>query len=144
MRKKRGNVTKLKVIKVMVAILLILSLNSGNFFLLGKEVVAMAVGSDLDTQTADTINKNVKFDTFFKKDNENTHYLIHDVNGNLEDMYMNLSVKEGYLKNASIEFADKNYSIQNIVDEGQMLQEATNEKFSLRKLKVRMVFDLLF
>ena len=142
MRKKRGNVTKLKVIKVMVAILLILSLTSGNFFLLGKEVVAMAVGSDLDTQTADTINKNVKFDTFFKKDNENTHYLIRDVNGNLEDMYMNLSVKEGYLKNASIEFADKNYSIQNIVDEGQMLQEATNEKLSLKQVNTNTEISL--
>ena len=143
MRKKRGNVTELKVIKVMVAILLILSLTSGNFFLLGKEVVAMAISQDLDTQTADTINKNVKFDTFFKNDNgNNTHYLVYDVNGNLEDMYMNLSVKDGYLKNASIEFADQNYSIQNIVDEGQMLQEATNEKLSLKQVNTNTDISL--
>lgn len=134
MQRKRSKLTKSKMMNAVIAGLLILTLTSGNFFILGKEVVAVASDMVLNLQTEDTINKNVKFDTFFQEDNEKTHYLVCDVNEQAKQMYMNLSVQDGYLKNASIEFTDKNYTITEILDESQILQEHTNDKLTLKQV----------
>ena len=47
---------------------------------------------------------------------------------------MNLSVKEGYLKDANIELLDKNYTMGNIEDENQVVQEITDDKLMLRQI----------
>lgn len=133
MDKKSRKQTETKLLNAFIAVVLILALISGNFLFLGKEVIA-ATSQNLNMQTEDTLNKNIKFDTFFETDNERTHYLVCDVNEQMNEMKIKLSVKEGYLQNASIEFVDKNYVVYNIIDEAQVIQEATNEGLSLKQI----------
>lgn len=134
MKKNKNKFTKERILNALIASLTIFVLTAGNIAITTKEVVAFAGNLKLNSQTEDTLNKYVKFDTFFSQDNEKTHYLICDVNGQKQDMYMSISVKEGYLKDAYIEFVDKNYDIEGILDEKQILQEATNEKIVLNQL----------
>jgi len=91
--------TKTKKISLMhkfIIIALIISLSISNFL----NIAVYATSAILDSQTEATINKNVKFDTYFNEGNGNTHYLICDVNTTNESMKMNLSVLAGYLKQA--------------------------------------------
>lgn len=133
---------KTRVFNAIIAGLIILTLISGDFLLMGKEVFAATDVKTLDTQTEDTLNKNIKFDTFFEKDNEKTHYLTCDVNNN-ENMNIKLTVKEGYLKNAYLEFEDKNYVINEIVDAKQIVQKAEDNKIALKQIDANMeAYDL--
>ena len=47
---------------------------------------------------------------------------------------MDLSVKDGYLKNAEIEFAGRNYSIEELIDDSQIIQNTENEQILLKQL----------
>ena len=134
MQRKSGKQVRLKMLKFIIVTLVIITLISSDFLVVGHEVVATAFESSFNTQTEDTINKNVKFDTFFKEGNEKTHYLVHDVNGQLSDMYIDLSVRDGYLKDAVIEFEGQNYFISNIVDEKEIIQSASNDKLTLKQV----------
>lgn len=113
-----------------IIIALIISLTLSNFF----TVAVYATTEILDSQTEETINKNVKFDTYFDEGNGNTHYLICDVKTQNESMKMNLSVLTGYLKQAQIEISNPNYNITNIVDTSQKVQKAENNKIELKQI----------
>ena len=99
----------------LLIMILIVCLSMGNFMIVGQNLVSYAKDSLLDSQQASTINKNVKFDTYFNLGNGNTHYLVSDVNSVNEDMVLNLSVGEGYLKNAVIELQNPNYVLNNVI-----------------------------
>ena len=116
--------SKFKIMNALIASVLIVTLVGADFFLVGKEVIAASTDLILNKQTENTINKNVKFDTFFIKDNEKNHYLICDVNSESQDMYINLSVQEGYLKNAKIEFKDNNYKIEQLIAEDGIIRRS--------------------
>lgn len=131
---KGSKIKKSKILNAIVASIIIFTLLSSDFFILGKEVMAIAEDKSLNAQTENTLNKNVKFDTFFEKDNEKTHYLISDVNEESQNMYMNLSVKEGYLKNASITLKDNNYIIKELSSENEIIQSAEKQKIDLKQI----------
>ena len=131
---KGSKIKKSKILNAIVASIIIFTLLSSDFFILGKEVMAIAEDKSLNAQTENTLNKNVKFDTFFEKDNEKTHYLISDVNEESQNMYMNLSVKEGYLKNASITLKDNNYIIKELSNENEIIQSAEKQKIDLKQI----------
>lgn len=121
---------KMSLMHKFIIIALIISLSISNFL----NVAVYATSAILDNQTEATINKNVKFDTYFDEGNGNTHYLICDVNSTNESMKMNLSVLAGYLKQAQIEIKDANYSMINILDAGQKVQKAENNKIELKQI----------
>lgn len=121
---------EISLIHKFLIIALIICLTIPNF--LG--VAVYATSAILDSQTSETINKNVKFDTYFAQDNGNTHYLICDVNSTNETMRMNLSVLAGYLKQAQIEIKDANYNLLNIVDKGAKIQAAEDDKIELKQI----------
>ena len=143
MLRKSNLKTKFKLIEKLVIVLLIISLTCTNLLIVGNALISYAIDSNLDSQNENTINENVKFDTFFDEGNGNTHYLVYDVNGTEKKMYINLSVDEGYLKDAVIEFNDMNYTISNIIDESEILQGATNNKLTLRQIDTNTNVNLI-
>ena len=143
MLRKSNLKTKFKLIEKLVIVLLIISLTCTNLLIVGNALISYAIDSNLDSQNENTINENVKFDIFFDEGNGNTHYLVYDVNNAEKQMYMNLSVKDGYLKDAVIEFNDMNYTISNIIDESEILQGATNNKLTLRQIDTNTNVNLI-
>ena len=131
---------KKRIINALISILIIISMLSGDLIIMCQEVMAVAENINLNDQTEDTLNKNVKFDAFFNQNNENTHYLTYNINDDKQNMYINFSVKEGYLKDAVIEFEDKNYTIDEIVDDGQIVQSATENQIFLKQLDENYYF----
>ena len=134
MLRKSNLKAKFKLIEKLVVVLLIISLTCTNLLIVGNALISYAIDSDLDSQNENTISENVKFNTYFDEGNGKTHYLVYDVNNTEKQMYMNLSVKDGYLKDAVIEFNDMNYTISNIIDESEILQGATENKLTLRQI----------
>lgn len=128
------NVKKVSLLEKFIISILIISLTMTNFFVVGESLVSYAKDFVLDSQTEATLNKNVKFDTYFKSDNGNTHYLVCDVNEQNSDMVLNLSVDSGYLKNAKIELQNPNYVVRNVVDNSEKVQDATNTTISLKQI----------
>ena len=143
MLRKSNLKAKFKLIEKLVIVLLIISLTCTNLLIVGNALVSYAIDSNLDSQNENTINENIKFDTFFGEGNGKTHYLVYDVNDTEKQMYMNLSVKNGYLKDAVIEFSDMNYTISNITDESQILQGATGDKLTLRQIDTNTSANLI-
>ena len=135
--------TKGKFTNAMIAILTIIALTAGNFMFMGKEVLAMASQMSLNNQTEDTLNKNVKFDTFFKQGNENTHYLIYDVKEDSKQMYMNISVKNGYLKNATIAFEGANYIVNELAGDLSVVQDMQDGKISLKQIDSNSSYSII-
>lgn len=127
----------------MLAVLLIIALTFTNFLVVGNTLVSYAVESNLDTQNEKTMNKNIEFDTYFLKDNEKTHYLIYDVNGENAKLYMNLTVKEGYLKDATIQMNQNNYQIEKIEDESGMVQSSKDQTITLKQLEANTEHQLV-
>ena len=138
------NTRSLSLPKKFIIIMLIITLTISNFLIVGENLVTYAADAILDNQTQSTINKNVKFDTYFKKDNGNTHYLVCDVNSEDANMTLDLSVESGFLKDAKIELKDVNYDINNIVDPSEKVQEASMEQISLRQINAGERVELGF
>ena len=128
------NVKKVSLLEKFIISILIISLTMTNFLVVGESLVSYAKDFVLDSQTEATLNKNVKFDTYFKSGNGNTHYLVCDVNEQNSDMVLNLSVDSGYLKNAKIELQNPNYVVRNVVDNSEKVQDATNTTISLKQI----------
>lgn len=128
------NVKKVSLLNKFIISILIISLTMTNFLVVGESLVSYAKDFVLDSQTEATLNKNVKFDTYFKSDNGNTHYLVCDVNEQNSNMVFDLSVDSGYLKNAKIELQNPNYVVRNVVDNSEKVQDATNTTISLKQI----------
>ena len=118
----------------LLIVFLIICLSMGNFMIVGQSLVSYAKDALLDSQQASTINKSVKFDTYFNLGNGNTHYLVSDVNTTNEDMVLNLSVGTGYLKDAVIELQNPNYILNNVLDNEQKVQSATANEIKLKQI----------
>ena len=143
MLRQRKLKSKLKLIEKILVVLLIISLTCTNLLIVGNALISYATDSNLDSQNENTTNENVKFDTFFDEGNGKTHYLVYDVNSEEKQMYINLSVNDGYLKDAVIEFNDMNYTISNILDEDTIVQEAKSDKLTLRQIDTNTNANLL-
>lgn len=130
-------------IKLLACVLIVL-LTCADFLFCGNYFISYASDKNndkLDKQTEATIHKNVKFDAYFENDTNKTHYNVSDVNNPNVAINLDLKVQEdGYLKNASIalknenEENDKNYTIVDIQDDSEMVQESSDNKISLRQI----------
>ena len=143
MLKGRNLKSKYKLLEKILVVLIIVSLTFTNLLIVGNALISYAIDSNLDSQNESTTNENVKFDTFFNEGNGKTHYLVYDVNNAEKQMYINLSIKEGYLKDSVIEFNDMNYNISNIIDENGIVQGATNNKLTLRQIDTNTNANLI-
>ncbi len=143
-QKMQEKTKKISLLNKFIIVMLVISLTMTNFLIVGENLVTYAADALLDNQTEATINKNVKFDTYFESDNGNTHYLVCDVNSENTSMKANLSVDAGYLKEAKIELQNANYDINNIVDTLGKVQSASENEIVLRQINAGENVELGF
>ena len=89
----------------LLASLLVVTLTFANFIMLGVYASnTYATEDNLEKQETNTNNGNVVFDAYFKDEKGNiTHEVKEDINKQDLKLYVQVSVKRGYLKNATIQ-----------------------------------------
>ncbi len=115
-----------KVMKKIIATMLLISLTCINFIFVGSyftgEVIAMAENSKLESQEIKTSNKNVEFDAYFIVDGNRVHSVSTDIDATDAKMYIRVKVLEGYLKNAQINFSNTNFEMSDQISNLQLVQ----------------------
>lgn len=104
----------------LMAVMLVITLTFSNFAILGsimeKAISSYAEDIDLNAQTNETNNSNVKFDAYLMKDSTGgkIRETAADINSGETKLHLEISVEgEGYLNNAKIELGDTNFEIAN-------------------------------
>ncbi len=118
-----------------LAILLIITMTLVNILFLGKNLIAYAFETDLESQNENTQSNNVKFDAYFNDNGgKNVHSAIFDATSNNSIINLHLAVKDaGYLKEAYIDFRDEqnstdtNYDIISDLDDTTLIQNVNKE-----------------
>lgn len=100
----------------MLASLLVMTLTCANFILLGVYATkSYATQDSLENQATVTNTENVTFDAYFKDEKGN---VVHTLRENIEKqdlkLYVAVSVKKGYLKNAKIQLLGQNNTSSNL------------------------------
>lgn len=100
----------------MLASLLVMTLTCANFILLGVYASkSYATEDNLEKQEIVTNNENVTFDAYFKDEKGKTvHTLRENIAGEDLKLYVAVSVKKGYLKNAKIQLLGQNNTSSNL------------------------------
>lgn len=127
-----------KYIIVSIIILVILSI----VFLLLKYFYSKPyeepdVVKDLEAQTIDTNEKNVKFDIYFKNPDK-THKLLSNINEK-SSLYIYVKVEEGYLKNAKIETkgekgVNANFVMENLPENSRYVESIEKNLINLNQI----------
>ena len=137
-----------KVIKKIIATMLLISLTCINFIFVGSyftgEVIAMAENSKLESQEIKTNNKNVEFDAYFIVDENRVHSMNADIDATDAKMYLRVKVLEGYLKNAQINFSNTNFEMSNQISNLQLVQsiDTKNNIIQLNPIEKGMEVEL--
>lgn len=107
----------------LMAVILVISLTFSNFAILGsimeKAISSYAEGIELNEQTNETNNSNVKFDAYLMKNSngEKVREQTADINSQDAVLHLEISVQgEGYLDNARIELGDTNFDNEKIAN----------------------------
>ena len=107
----------------LMAVMLVISLTFSNFAILGsvmeKAISSYAEEIELEEQTNETNNSNVKFDAYLMEysDGEKIREITADMNSNDAVLHLEISVQgEGYLDNARIELGDTNFDNKKIAE----------------------------
>lgn len=100
----------------LLASLLVVTLTFANFIMLGVYASnTYATEDNLEKQETNTNNGNVVFDAYFKDEKGNiTHEVKEDINKQDLKLYVQVSVKRGYLKNATIQVLGENRTNSNL------------------------------
>ena len=101
-----------QIIKKVLAILMIITLMSADFFVLGSNLISYAAESNNLTN-----NKNIEFSTYFKDSKgEKVEKLETSIKTEDLKLYADITVKnEGYLSNATLELQNSNFNIKNTI-----------------------------
>lgn len=99
-----------RIIKKILAVLLVIMLISTDFVVLGSNIVSYAV----ETSSNLTNNKNIEFSTYFKNSKgEKVDTLQTSIKSDNMKLYAEIIVKnEGYLSNAILKLSDSNFKIK--------------------------------
>lgn len=99
-----------RIVKKILAILMILMIISTDFFVLGSNLKSYALESNSATN-----NRNIEFSTYFKDEKgERVEKLQTSINKENLRLYAEITVKnEGYLRDAALELKDSNFRIKN-------------------------------
>ncbi len=126
-----------KMIKKLTAILMIITILSTNFFVLGSNLISYA--TDLN---ATTNNSNIEFSTYFKDESGNRVDKIEE-NINNQDLKMFAEIKvknEGYF-NGSIELENSNFKIKDAVSTSAISSIEEN-KINLNQINAGTTVEL--
>ena len=123
-----------KLLKRVIALILVLILTSANLVILGEYTLSLALSDDeLNSQDITTNNKNIEFNSYFYGD---THIQTFGVDSEDAKIYIRLGVKnEGYLENGTIEFQNANFKLKDgIQNENIQSIDVENNRITLNKL----------
>ena len=103
---------KRKIVKKILAILMIVTIMSTDFFVLGSNLISYAAESNNLTN-----NKNIEFSTYFKNSKEEKVYKLEaSIKEEEIKLYAEITVKnEGYLTNTALELQNSNFKIKNTI-----------------------------
>ena len=125
---------KTKILEKITVILLIFVMTFSYWGVLAGEVYAEY--EELENQKVQTNNKNVEFDTYFKENGQSMHVVNLDKDSQGK-FYINIAVKDGYLKQISVNVDNPNFSMQEIEGTEIALDEIENQK----EIEVPFVFE---
>ena len=124
---------KNKILKKILASVLIIALTAGNLVLIGNTAVSYAV-ANLENQNESTAHENVKFGAYFESEGKKIHSLICDAKS-VERLYIHLNVKQaGFLKNGKIEIQEANYEIKGELGESEIIGSKAENTFYLKQI----------
>ena len=116
-----------KLLKKLIAVMLVIVLAGANLSMLGMYSISYALtDTQLANQTTTTQNSNVEFNSYFEG---GEHVKTENIDSTTTKLYMNIKVKNvGYLKNGKISFSDVNFKINGEVksDYVQSINKDTN------------------
>lgn len=142
---------KRKLLDKFITIILIISLTIGNWFVFGKWCISIATTNEVEIQTSETNNKNVKFDIGIKNSDDNLEHKVEtDINDTIKlTSYLSLE-DEGYLKNIHIKFSGENEETKNfdIIDTNQgeldIIKEFSSNEIELKQIGENESINLEF
>ena len=123
-----------KLLKRIIALILVLILVSANMIILGEYTIAYALSDEeLNEQTSATNHKNVEFNSYF---NGESHNQTFDINSDDSKIYLKIKINSaGYLQNGTIEFLNTNFKLKDgITNENIQSIDIKNNKISLNRL----------
>ena len=100
-----------KLVKKLIALLLVVILVSANLVILGEYTIAYAASDEeLNDQDSSTSNRYVQFNSYFEGE---THSTVFDINSEEAKIYLRLGVESvGYVENGTVEFQNVNFKIK--------------------------------
>jgi len=123
----------------LIAVILVLMLSLSNFLVLVSYAAEISVGRDIDlaSQDAETNNKNIKFDSYFRDENGNKTYSkkLDILSSNKVYLDINLS-NNGYLKTGTINFEEENF---NIIRQDETVSTIQNIDYDKKEIKLNQV-----
>ena len=123
-----------KLLKKFIAVTLVLILLSANMLILGEYTIAYALSDEeLNSQTTETNQRNVEFNSYF---NEGEHSTTFEIEAEEAKIYANIKVNNaGYLENGTIEFSNANFKLKgNISNENIHSIDVDNNRIVLNRI----------
>jgi len=129
--KKQGGLQMQTKLTKTIALLVIFTLTFTYTVILAELAgEVQAASKELIAQNEKTNNANVQFNSHLGNGSHETEYYI----GEDSQLYVNIKVTEGYLKNAVIEFSNTNFAIITEKLENEHIQEVQANKVFLREI----------
>ena len=140
--------TKSYVWKQFIITILIIALTFSNWGILCGYAITYAA-SELEGQSGNTTNKNVKFDIGVLQGEKLSHQLNNNITEFAELKAYIAVEKEGYLKNTTLTFSaddgtDKNFEIMDIFQEENTIKTSTNNMIELNQIQANQTANLIF
>ena len=114
-----------KLVKKLIALLLVIILVSANLVILGEYTIAYAASDkELNDQDSSTNNRYVQFNSYFEGE---THSAVFDINSEEAKIYLRLGVESvGYVENGTVEFQNVNFKIKEDIENDNIQSIDTN------------------
>lgn len=117
-----------KILKKLLAIVMIIMLTATDFFMLGTNLISYAI--ELNNSTN---NKNIEFSTYFKNENgERVESLTEAINREDLKLYAEIKVKEEGYFNGTIELEESNFNFKNVTS--NMVSSVEGNKVTLNQI----------
>ena len=123
-----------KLLTKVLATILAVILTFTNFVMLGVYASKTYATDTLENQDTGLKDGNIEFDAYFMQENKNkTHEISLDIDNQETNIYLGITVKKGYLKNAKITIQGEdneasNYKIKNIQELPDTIESISEEK----------------
>lgn len=84
--------------------------------------------SNLEAQSTQVSKSEIEFDAYFQEEGKKVHKKTLDVGKEDETLYLNIKVKEGYLRNGVIKVENSNFKVQPLSEELTKVQSISSDE----------------